>query len=374
MTPQAIKDQKYLLVLLIFNNKYMILNIFKLRRKRKKQKRLHFIIDISLSILILILIVVLLTFNLYRPTIIEPIIPEPDKPIDEPPVKIINPLEISFSINSNITRHNSGVLLDIDYYNNGEEIIDEIRISFESLSSAFSVSNVQSIMLDKNSQIKSSALIIQDVDSLSGGNISLKVYFSGPSDPLIRNTAWQALVELDYLEENFILEHPLINICFLSDTNVSAKAFYHSLRGDQLGIGPIPPIASIPTSYWVFFEVENLGNNLEDFLISAILPDHASLSDKKTLLAGTYSFNEENNRLIWQVNQVSRSGGVYRAGFEIKVLPTENNIGKSLNILENISYRYKDSTCFFETSNVLPSLDTNLKHDFINQGSGVVIE
>jgi hypothetical protein len=351
----------------------MTLNIFKLRNKRKKQKRLHFIIDTSLSLFILILIVVLVTINLYKPKPIDPIIVEPEKP-DDPPIAINDPLEINFSLDSNISRFNSGVLLNIDYLNHSQDMIDKVELSFESLSSAFTISNIQSVMLDKYSSLVARNLIIEDIPSLEGGEISLMVYFSKPSDPLISQVAWRALVNINYLEENFKKEHNFSSICFLSDTNVTAKAYYHSARGDQLGIGPIPPIVDIPTSYWVFFEIENLGNDLEDFVISALLPSYASLSDKKTLLAGNYSYNDDNRRLIWQVNQVNKTGGAYRAGFEVEILANESHVGEILNIVENISYRFRDSLCGFEISNNLGNLDTNLKYDFINQDQGRVIE
>ncbi len=350
----------------------MILNIFKLRQKRKKQKRLHFIIDTSLSIVILILIVVLVTFNLYQPKISQPVILDPIEP--EKPIEVLNPLEINFSLNSNIARFDSGIVLDIDYYNQGEEKIDKVEVSFESLSSAFSISNIQSVMLNENSQIASSNLLIKDIPSLERGELSLKVYFKKPVDPLIRQTAWRGVVNTEYLNESFNQDFTLTNICFLSDTNISAKAFYNSSRGDQLGIGPVPPIAGIPTSYWVFFEVDNLGNDLEDFLISARLPNYATLTDKRTLLVGNYSYNPENRRLIWQVNQINKSGGAYRAGFEIEILPTDDHVGKVLNILENISYRFNDALCGQEISLNLNNLDTDLRDDFINQKQGTVIE
>lgn len=350
----------------------MILKFLKINRRRKRQKRLHFIIDISLSILILVLIISLFTFILYQPRINEAIIVEPIDP--EVPVEIKDPLDLNFSLESNISSFNSGILLNIDYFNHSQEEINELEISFESLSSAFSLSSISAIDLDERSQLINRNLIINNISSFESGNLSLKVYFSMPSDPLLRQAAWRSLASFNYLDKDFSQEHSLANICFISDTKVKAKALYNSPRGDQLGIGPIPPIAGIPTRYWVFFEIENLGNDLEDFLISAQIPEYASLTDKRTLLTGNYSYNEENRRLIWQVNQINKRGGDYKAGFEIEILATNDHVGDVLNILENITYRFKDSLCNQESRSSLGHLDTNLKDDFINQGQGTVIE
>lgn len=350
----------------------MISKIFKIIKKRRKRRRLHFVLDISLSILILLLIVSIFTFNLYNPVVTEPEITVPDIPHE--PIVINDPLDIVFNYSSQAIKANSFTTLNLSFINTSDEEIDKIKISFEILSSGFSLSRLQSDKLSDDMEIVANNLVIENILPEKTYNFSLKAYFSLPSDPLHRQCAWRGVVDIYFKDERFKQEQVLDNVYFLSDTSVSASAYYHSIRGDQLGIGPIPPIVSIPSSYWIFFNVENLGNDLKDFVISGRLPDYASLKENKTLLAGNYSFNEENKRLIWQVPVIDKSGGAYRAGFQIEIIPSSEHVGKVLNIIEDLRYRFYDDASYLERSGSLPNLDTNLKDDFINQGQGSVLE
>ncbi len=350
----------------------MIFNIFKIIKKRKKRRRLHFILDISLSVIILLFIVFIFTFNLYQPSISDSEIKSPQEP-DEP-VEINDPLEIEFSLSSLAIEKNSFKTLNLNYKNTSEDEIDEIVVSLETITSGFNLSRLESDSLPENVEINGRDLVIENIDGFSDEEIVLRAYFSNPADPLLRHCAWRALIDINFLDEEFSQEYSLDNVRFLSDTNVTSSAYYHSIRGDQLGIGPIPPIVSIPTSYWVFFQIDNLGNDLSDFVFSGQLPHYASLGEKKSLLAGNYSYNPDNNQLIWQVPSIDKSGGTYRAGFEIEIIPDKQHTGQVLNIIENLRYRYKDSVCYQEKSGSLPNLDTNLQSDFINQGQGTVIE
>lgn len=350
----------------------MIFNIFKTIKKRKKRRRLHFILDISLSVLILLLLVSIFTFNLYNPPVSEPEIIDPDIPQD--PVVIEDPLEIDFDYSSQAIKGNSFTTLDVNFLNSSDKEIDKVEISFELLSSGFNITRLESDSLDDNMEIIANNLVIENILPEEIYELSLNAYFSLSSDPLLRQCSWRAVTDIYFDDEEFRQEQILENVYFLSDTTVNASAYYHSIRGDQLGIGPIPPIVSIPTSYWIFFNIDNLGNDLKDFVISGRLPSYASLKENKSLLAGNYSFNEENNRLIWQVPVIDKSGGTYRAGFEIEITPGTEHIGEVLNIIEDIRYRYYDDASYIERSGFLPSLDTNLKDDFINQGEGSVLE
>lgn len=349
----------------------MLFNIF---RKKKKVNRLHFIIDTSLSVLMVILLTIIISLYFYQPKI-EPVTSLPPIEIEpEPEPEINNPLLINFNTNTWGVRKGAGVLIDFNYNNIGEEEIENINISFEILSNGFSLTNLETVLLANNLEIFGQNLVINNLKSGQEGEGSVKAYISLPKDPLLRQAYWQVNVSFEYLGLSFQDSFNLSDLRFLSDTEIKARAYYHSLRGDQLGIGPIPPIVGIPTSYWVFFDIENIGNNLEDFIITARLPEYAKLSDKKTLLAGSYSYNKDNKQLIWQVPLVNKLGGDYRAGFEIIITPNEGHVASVLNIIENLSYRFKDSLSHQEVTGFLSPLDTNLEADFINQGQGKVIE
>jgi hypothetical protein len=350
----------------------MFIKIFNFFNKRRHRNRLHFILDISLSIIILLLLVVMVTINFYQPKYaiknqINPITSQLE-------TEISNPLDLKFITETSGINSESGVTLNFDYHNTGSHKIEELKITFDAISAGFSINKIQSILLENNTQIIDKNLIIKEIDPNQVGEGSIKIYINTPADPFLRQSAWQANTDFNYLNKNFNKDYSLEAIKFLSDTKIKASAYYHSPRGDQLGIGPIPPIVGIPTSYWLFFEVENLGNDLTDFLISGQLPEYVKLSDKQSLLAGNYTYNESNRRLIWQLPLISKYGGDYRAGFELIINPKEEHIGQVLNLINNLSYRFTDSLSNEEIRGTIHSLDTNLKDDFINNGQGTVLE
>lgn len=354
----------------------MKFNFFKKRRKKHRQNQLHFILDLSLSIIILILLSVVISLNFYQPVVIDtPIEKKPkDDVIDEPIEEILNPLSINIDGRTSALKKDETVNLKLNLYNQGDENVSLAKLSFNILNPNFWLNRIVNVSDELDYEIKNNNIIFRNIENNREYDISLSLQILSSPDLHLTTTAWEANIDLVYKDKDFELNYPLSNLRYLSETNVIASAYYHSVRGDQLGIGPIPPIVGIPTSYFVFFEVENLGNNLENFLISAQLPNYAKLGNRKSLIAGTYSYNEENKRLIWQVPFISLEGGVYKAGFEVIVTPRDDQVGSLLNIVENISYRFTDSLNNYEISNNILPLNTDLKDDFINQGQGRVID
>ncbi len=339
----------------------------------RRRNRWHFILDISLSLLIVILLVIVLTLNFYRPELLrpplEPVV-EPNGPVEE----ITDPLEISFSLNKNTLNSSGGVLLDLEYFNNSDRDINNLIISFETLSRGFTVNRLENILLPGEVKIVGRTLVIDELEALGGGQASIRVYVNLSDDPLARETAWQAVINHLFEDQEFKQEIRLNNLKFLSNTKIEATAYYHSSRGDQLGVGPIPPIVDIPTVYWIFFSVENMGNNLENVVISGKLPVYAELGSNQSLLAGDYSYDPANRRLIWQLPFVDKANGNYRAGFEIKINPESEHLGQVLNLITDLTYRFTDTLANEEIRGALRSLNTDLVDDFLNQGQGTVVE
>ena len=68
--------------------------------------------------------------------------------------------------------------------------------------------------------------------------------------------------------------------------NVRSAGYYYSPQGDQLGIGPLPPMVDIQTNYWIFWQIGNFNSDLENFTLTAQLPENIVWTGKKSLLAG----------------------------------------------------------------------------------------
>lgn len=157
-----------------------------------------------------------------------------------------------------------------------------------------------------------------------------------------------------------------------SNLKVQASVLYNSLQGDQLGSGPIPPIATIPTTYWLFFKAENNGNEVDNFLMSAKLPSNVVFTGNKTLSAGTISYQEDRHLLVWRVNTLAKEKSSYSAGMEISLTPTIQQVGKNCELVNSIRYSADDLEADTELSGNLKSMTSALDFDKINQGQGKV--
>ncbi|MFA5247818.1 MAG: hypothetical protein WC415_01040 [Patescibacteria group bacterium] len=170
---------------------------------------------------------------------------------------------------------------------------------------------------------------------------------------------------------SYVFYSPKMRI--LSDLQVSSKGIYYSAQGDQLGIGPLPPAADVPTRYWIFWEVNNLGNELKDLVISADLPVNVGWTNQKSLLAGDIRYGAISKKVIWNVDNVSRADGIYRAGFEVELIPSQSDIGKIPDLLTNIQYSATDVFANTEIKGELSNITADLKDDPTASGKGTVV-
>jgi hypothetical protein len=339
----------------------MLIKFFKKRHKKWYQNnRWHFALDISLSILILIMLTVLISLLLFNPRIntSNPFLTPKTPPNDEAEI-IEDPLQVETSINKQIINENEEISVNVKLINTAENKIENIDFELTSKSADFSLSN-NTFFLEEISESDTVELILNPIIHLKNSlnrqlNLNLRLTFS-------------------YLNEAFIQEIPLEQLLYNSQVKVQATAYYHNNRGDQLGLGPIPPIVGIPTSYYVFFEIDNIGNDLSNFVLSATLADNVELTKNFSLLAGNYDYNKDNSRIVWQVNTIDKRGGNYQAAFELKITPREENIGKNLDLISNIVYNYQDSLTKKQITGSLAKIDNSLPFDFINKNQGIVRE
>lgn len=159
-----------------------------------------------------------------------------------------------------------------------------------------------------------------------------------------------------------------------SDVRVFGKGLYYASQGDQLGSGPIPPRVDMITNYWVFFEINNFGNNLKDFVLTGDFSRGVIWNNNKTVLAGNLKYGEETKIGVWSIDEIKDSGGVYKVGFEIGIVPEAADEGKIMNLVSNIEYRAYDTYCEKELVGRINNIDTNLENDILSAGRGLVVK
>ncbi len=338
----------------------MLLKIFKRRRKWYQHNRWHFALDIGLSLLILIILTILVSLNVLRPQVdsFNPFL-RPKEPTNNVDPIIVNPLKLEASLNKNIVSENEELIISLKLNNTGSQAISDISVKL--------------LPLNSNFNLKTNSYYIDEILNSTEKDLELKTSVS-LNNKLVRKLDWLVEISFNYLETNFEQKINLPSLLFRSQTSISANAYYHNLRGDQLGIGPIPPIVGIPTSYLVFFELSNFGNDLDNFVLSANLAKRVKLTKVASLLAGNYNYNEDNKRIVWQINNINQQGGNYQAAFELTIVPEIDDVGKSLDLINSLSYSYKDALTKEQITANLGKIDNSLPFDFINKDQSIVRE
>ena len=153
-------------------------------------------------------------------------------------------------------------------------------------------------------------------------------------------------------------------------TNIELKSFarYYTSEGEQLGIGPIPPVVGEPTNYWIFISIGNFNHDLENVEISATLPSNVSSTGDSSVTWGN-NIEIVENKISWELGDLKiENEELIAAAFEVEIIPTDDQIGSATNLLEDISITATDLVTKKEITKHNPVITTNIK-----DSSGVVI-
>lgn len=174
----------------------------------------------------------------------------------------------------------------------------------------------------------------------------------------------------DNKDEETIIKKPEEIKC--SDIKINSYALYYNQYGDQLGIGPIPPIVGIPTNYWIFFEIQNGENNLNNIDLYTKLGQNVSFTGNKNIQSGNFTINS-NKQINWSRANIAKNQNI-KIAFEVSLIPDTKNIGKTLNIIENTQIFAEDELCKKQILINGENLDTNLKYDSRAKNQGIIQE
>ena len=343
-------------------------------QKRKTEHYLkshwHLFVDAFLLLIILGLVINIIIIKTNKPV------------VDTTPVEHVSKiitgtstdyLIVETDIKKDNIYSNQEFALHLNLENKGGVDISNLNLVPTFLSNSFSVSKIENKTESSNLQIKGSKIILEKLGAGEKVGVDLLVTLNIKKDSP-RLVSW--FLKTSYLEndKSYSKNYNLNSLKVITNLKVFANAYYHSKQGDQLGSGPIPPLVGLPTNYWVFFEINNQGNDLSNLTISARLPEGVTLTAAKTLSAGDFTYDESQKRITWTVKKAAINNGDYHAGFEIQLLPTEKQIGFEPLLLTNISYIATDSYTGEKLSGRLSNINTNLPLDDINHGQGKVLE
>jgi len=152
----------------------------------------------------------------------------------------------------------------------------------------------------------------------------------------------------------------------------SAKAFYYTEDGDQVGIGPLPPMVGLPTSYLVTWTIDNNGGDLSDIQFSAVLGDEATWQGEAGLTGGNLSYDDKNRKINWRIADWSDEAPRKQASFYVSINPNKEAVGKVLQLVRIGQWKADDAWAEKKWQGQLPELTTNLDYDSRYKGQGTV--
>jgi hypothetical protein len=139
-----------------------------------------------------------------------------------------------------------------------------------------------------------------------------------------------------------------------------------------LGSGPLPPEVGQETRYRLIWQISNSYHELSDIKVSADLPGTIRFEGKKTLDAGTLSFDPEKRTVEWIINRLPLSVKNLEAQFEVLVVPSEEDRGRLLLLLSESQAAAQDTALQSQIVARAGALNSNLAGDKYAEGQGVV--
>jgi len=353
----------------------IIFNFWEKRRERfYKKKRWHLFLDIFFIIVMIVLAGVVFRLFLYNPRFIE-MVTVPKIPIDREAVKEKKEIKFNFEAEPLKAAVDFGeeLVWNIKYQNVGEIDINKVEFSFDLDNSNFQLLSFRFSETEDELSVKDNTFILENISPGETKAVHLLVAWRNPvfSSGRLMTTTLNTKSVADKLILEKSLNLPSIKIN--TQLNLEANLYYHSPQGDQLGIGPIPPVVGVPTKYWLIVKASNQGNNLSNLIFSAQLAPGVELAQERSLLAGKFSYDDSRRRLIWQVDSLEASGGDYIANFAVSFTATSDQVGENALILNNLEYYVDDDWTGAEIHKKLYNLDTSLPADRLNKGEGRVL-
>jgi len=281
-----------------------------------------------------------------------------------------NKFQVVLAPENMAVKNGEEVVYGLHYQNNNPQLIDNLSFSFLG-----NLNSVRLISATPNLIAKGDSWKVQgNLPYQAEGNARFAVVFKDKNE-LEQKLSLVAMADysLSDQELRYRVEAPAVK--FFSRLKIKSGAYYYSSQGDQLGVGPLPPQVGMATNYWIFWELNNRGNDLSNFTLSADLPAGVIWSGKKTMSAGTLRYNDSTGRVVWSLDQITKeaSSGDYYLGFEVSLFPEAKDLGQLMILAKNLNYQALDSFVGADISGSLNDLSTNLDADLLGRGRGQVV-
>ncbi len=150
-----------------------------------------------------------------------------------------------------------------------------------------------------------------------------------------------------------------LKIPLATELNWQAETRYYTADGDQLGRGPLPPRVGEATKYWIFVDVFNSTNAVEDAEFSAQLPAGVNFTGRQSVTIGPpLKYDNATRAVSWKFGELPANSvtGLY---FEVVTTPSSADLEKTMLLAKDLTFKAGDATIkksFLLTKNELTNI------------------
>jgi hypothetical protein len=157
-----------------------------------------------------------------------------------------------------------------------------------------------------------------------------------------------------------------------SDLDINVSARYYSEDNIPLGLGPIEPKAGETSTYNIKISLSNNLHDVEDVKFRAKLPANVFWANRENHEAGDIIYNAANNEVMWNISYLDRSSDTVTASFNVDISPDNDDKGRVLIMLSDISLSAKDSDTGSDINKNAQAITTSFNDPILGKISGIV--
>mgnify|MGYP003983542781 FL=1 len=111
------------------------------------------------------------------------------------------------------------------------------------------------------------------------------------------------------------------------------NGIYWDLGGRRVGSGLLPPQVGESTQYLVIWSIPEATGNFDSATVVTTLPPEITFLSETDIQEGELNFDDSIGTLTWQIDDLDNSLLPMTASFIIEVIPTEDNAGSAMVLL-----------------------------------------
>ncbi len=297
-----------------------------------------------------------------------------------------SPLSLSIGVNNSstdyVSRLGDTLLYTIEYKNNSNVVMQNVKIQAKLVSQLFDFPKLQTtgyfdslsntILWSPANESQLASVLPQQGGSvtftiptkdafpirlLSDKNYTLKLQAHIESPTVPQDITAEKTVSIAAIENKVA-----------GKIDLSSAAYWRDAASGILNAGPYPPRVNQPTQYTVHWKIVNYATDATGVKVSAYLQSGARFTGKVKSVADTAPVYNPNSGLVsWDIPFIPATKGVISAPaeaiFQVEVTPSVIQVGSRVTFVGEATLEWTDS--FINRSLVAsaPSVDTSLPSD-----------